>query len=729
MASKKPKTQLNQALTQEILLNRMTNRIRQSLDLHEILSAAVAEVRSFLNTDRIKVYHFDENADGEVIAESVNTDRLPSLNGLRFPATDIPPQYREMYIKAGQRSIINNINQQEIMLNRIDPEKKPWGITLEDVQESPIEDILVRPVDPCHIEYLKAMGVQSTLVVPIIHQQNLWGLLISHHSQPKEFKKRNLKIVQMVADQVSIAIGQSMLLQQTRARANREKLINQISTLLHAPLNIQQILQVVLEKVVKSVEGSGGRLYLVSKDKNIDPELYIWGTQPSFAASSDENIKIIEDKSLWQKIRDKEEELNFEDNQIGFDDLILNPSDRLETLSLYNNIVSPLHIINDIYQEPALESMAFTFRHTPIRSLLIMSLRYARHFLGYLTIFRNEIDIDIIWAGKLDRDLRQERVRHSFEAWRELKQGQNHPWTSEEIELIQSLGTHLSMAVMQNRLYQWEREHRLLVEMRNQELNAARTAAEAASRLKSQFLSSTSHELRTPLASTLNYLKLLKEGFFDNEEEFKEYINTAHESAEKLVSILNDILDIAKIEAGRMSVNMELIKLPPLLENQRKLFIIESRRKSIDLIVDGEIDTVWADEMKLMQIITNLLSNAFKFTSQGQVKLQAKYKLNPSNPSEKNMAEISVTDTGIGVDTTKQDILFEPFVQADGSIKRRYGGTGLGLTICKRLIELMGGEIWLSSAGKGQGTTVTFTLPLHKPVNKINEKLVESEKE
>lgn len=726
MASKKPKNQLNQALTQEILLNRMTNRIRQSLDLQEILSAAVAEIRSFLNTDRIKVYRFDENMDGEVIAESVNTDRLPSLKGFHFPASDIPPQAREMYKKAGQRTIINNIADQEIMVSRIDPDKKPWDITVEDVRELPIEDILVRPVDPCHIEYLNAMGVKSTLVVPIIHQQDLWGLLISHHSQPKQFKERDLKIVQMVADQVSIAIGQSILLQQTRARANREKLINQISTLLHAPLNIQQILQVVLEKVIKSVEGSGGRLYLASKDKYIEPELYIYGNQPNFSASNDENITIIENKSLWKKISDKEEELNLGDNEIGFDDLVLNPSDRLETLPLYNNTISPLHIINDIYQEPALESIAFAFRSTPIRSLLIMPLRYARHFLGYLTIFRNEIDIDILWAGKFDRNAIYQRGRTSFEAWRELKQGQNRPWNTEEIELIQSLGTHLSMAVMQNRLYQWEREHRLLVEIRNQELNAARTAAESASRLKSEFLSSTSHELRTPLASTLNYLKLLKEGFFDDEQEFQEYINTAHESAEKLVSILNDILDIAKIEAGRMSVNMELIKLAPLLENQRKLFIIESRRKGIDLIVEGKVDIVWADEMKLTQVITNLLSNAFKFTSQGAVKLQVKYLANPSNSSDKKMAEFSVTDTGIGIDSNKQDILFEPFVQADGSIKRRYGGTGLGLTICKRLIELMGGEIGLSSPGKGQGTTVTFTLPINNSGNQPKENPVKS---
>jgi signal transduction histidine kinase len=118
-----------------------------------------------------------------------------------------------------------------------------------------------------------------------------------------------------------------------------------------------------------------------------------------------------------------------------------------------------------------------------------------------------------------------------------------------------SVGTHLTMAVLQNRLYQCEYQQRVLVEMRNQQLNKARTVAEEASRLKSDFLSSTSHELRTPLAATLNYLKLLKEGFYDNEEELKEYISVAYNSAENLVAIINDVLDIAKIEAGRMTLN------------------------------------------------------------------------------------------------------------------------------------------------------------------------------
>jgi signal transduction histidine kinase len=258
---------------------------------------------------------------------------------------------------------------------------------------------------------------------------------------------------------------------------------------------------------------------------------------------------------------------------------------------------------------------------------------------------------------------------------------------------------------MQNRLYQWEHQQRILVEMRNAELKSARAAAEEANRLKSDFLSSTSHELRTPLASTLNYLKLLNEGFYDSEEELKEYLKVAHQSATNLVAIINDVLDLAKIEAGRMHVEFDRLNLSELLEEQCGLFRPESRRKQIPLVIESEIATVYADLVKLRQILTNLISNAFKFTAQGEIRVNAvPYEASP------DLVKISVRDTGIGIDLAQQERLFEPFVQADGSVKRRYGGTGLGLTVCKRLVELMGGEIWISSAGQGQGTTVSFTV-------------------
>jgi light-regulated signal transduction histidine kinase (bacteriophytochrome) len=694
-------------VNQESLLNRITTRIRQSLELQDILSVTVAEIRSFLNTDRIKIYRFQPDGTGQVIAESVDQNRLPSLLNLYFPAADIPPHAREMFVKARVRSIVDVPNQL-LTLNCLDSLDTTGDLTVEDVRNQALEDILQRAVDPCHVEYLNTMGVQSSLVVPILHNQELWGFLVSHHSQPKVFSAEELQIVQILADQVAIAISQSHLLSQARERARQEALINQISTLLHSPLPIQEILQIVLERIVTSVNGSGGRLYLNSIGGQSEVELYTYGIQPVLSQGSQ---TLLEDYPFWQQLMTVEGQIAQMSDTANSQNPTLDAEDEVVIVS--RTIAPCVQALTDIYQEPHLLDTVPIFRPTPIRSLLALPLVYGDQCLGILSIFRNEVDTDIIWAGRFDPDERQQRVRQSFEAWRELKLAQACEWVHEEVEILSSLGTHLTMAVLQTRLYQCEHQQRILVEMRNQELFKARTVAEEATRLKSDFLSSTSHELRTPLSATLNYLKLLKEGFYDNEEELKEYINVAHQSAENLVAIINDVLDIAKIEAGRMSLNLELIDFPSLLQEQQNLFRLESRQKGIPLVMECEVQKVYADTLKLKQILTNLISNAFKFTTSGEVRLQVVQK----TVADQQWVQITVTDTGIGIEPNKQNLLFEPFVQADGSVKRRYGGTGLGLTVCKRLVKLMGGEISLHSLGKGMGTTVRFNLPLRQNSN------------
>jgi len=694
-------------VNQESLLNRITTRIRQSLELQDILSVTVAEIRSFLNTDRIKIYRFQPDGTGQVIAESVDQNRLPSLLNLYFPAADIPPHAREMFVKARVRSIVDVPNQL-LTLNCLDSLDTTGDLTVEDVRNQALEDILQRAVDPCHVEYLNTMGVQSSLVVPILHNQELWGFLVSHHSQPKVFSAEELQIVQILADQVAIAISQSHLLSQARERARQEALINQISTLLHSPLPIQEILQIVLERIVTSVNGSGGRLYLNSIGGQSEVELYTYGIQPVLSQGSQ---TLLEDYPFWQQLMTVEGQIAQISDTANSQNPTLDAEDEVVIVS--RTIAPCVQALTDIYQEPHLLDTVPIFRPTPIRSLLALPLVYGDQCLGILSIFRNEVDTDIIWAGRFDPDERQQRVRQSFEAWRELKLAQACEWVHEEVEILSSLGTHLTMAVLQTRLYQCEHQQRILVEMRNQELFKARTVAEEATRLKSDFLSSTSHELRTPLSATLNYLKLLKEGFYDNEEELKEYINVAHQSAENLVAIINDVLDIAKIEAGRMSLNLELIDFPSLLQEQQNLFRLESRQKGIPLVIECEVQKVYADTLKLKQILTNLISNAFKFTTSGEVRLQVVQK----TVADQQWVQITVTDTGIGIEPNKQNLLFEPFVQADGSVKRRYGGTGLGLTVCKRLVKLMGGEISLHSLGKGMGTTVRFNLPLRQNSN------------
>ncbi|NJL49572.1 MAG: GAF domain-containing protein [Leptolyngbyaceae cyanobacterium SM2_5_2] len=232
------------------MLHRMTDRIRQSLELSKILSATATEVRTFLRIDRVKLYRFEPDGSGEVVAESIQGQKLPSLLGHRFPAEDIPQEARELFLIVRQRHIVN-VAEQEIGISPL----------LHPQTQAPLEpDILFRQVDPCHIEYLTNMGVQSSLVVPILHEQQLWGLLVAHHSTPRRISPNQLEVVQLVADQVSVALAHALLLSQSRLQARREATVNQVVTLLHkAPT---PALQTALNHTVRALGGSSGRLYL-----------------------------------------------------------------------------------------------------------------------------------------------------------------------------------------------------------------------------------------------------------------------------------------------------------------------------------------------------------------------------------------------------------------------------------------------------------------------------------
>ncbi|MDY6937045.1 MAG: ATP-binding protein [Cyanobacteriota bacterium] len=645
------------------LLTRITSHIRASLELQKILDTTVIEVRSFLKVDRVKIYKFDSQGNGQVIAESRKGDRLASLSGLHFPAGDIPPQARELFCKARVRSIVN-VGEQELRLNEPDrlPSTATGELSAEEVRQQPLQKLLQRPVDPCHVEYLRLMGVQSSMVVPIVSQPGLWGLLIAHHAQPKTFGAIEQKILGAIAEQLEIAISQATTFAEAQSRGKREATVNQITALLHSPTIARPNLEGVLARIVVALQGCGGILCWYEDEAT---HCYSSGSIPH-----------------------------------------LSPQDWTEYCRTLNATGQPF-TVPDIARVPQLSPIMPMLANSDICGVTFVPLKCAGERLGELAVFRSPLNTERLWAGYPDTDPRQQRPRQSFEEWRELVKERAPEWTTGDRQLLETLAGHLAMALLQERLYRQERQQRLLLEMRNRELNEARHAAEQANRLKSDFLASTNHELRTPLASTLNYLKLLKEGFYDNEEELREYIGAAHVSAENLTEILNNVLDIAKIEADRLSVEAAEFELAPLLDRIRQMFQPEGNHRGIALIIDSQVDRLYSDENKIRQILINLLSNAFKFTETGEIRLQVQ---RPPN-SDAQTVEFSVIDTGIGIDLDRKETLFEAFVQEDGSIRRRYGGTGLGLTICKKFVEIMGGRIWIDSQGENSGTMVSFLLP------------------
>lgn len=237
-------------------------------------------------------------------------------------------------------------------------------------------------------------------------------------------------------------------------------------------------------------------------------------------------------------------------------------------------------------------------------------------------------------------------------------------------------------------------------------LRRAKESAESASRLKSEFLANMSHEIRTPMNGIIVMTDLALDTELTNEQ--REYLETVKASSDTLLTIINDILDFSRIEAGKLSLDQVEFDLDEAVEETVKLLRAGARQKGLTLDFEIQADVpriLRGDPVRVRQILFNLLGNAIKFTKTGGVTLRICVE------SERNatiLLHFEVQDTGIGVPEDKQEIIFEAFTQADGTMSRKFGGTGLGLTICSRLVWMMQGRIWVDSA-PGQGSTFHFT--------------------
>ena len=260
------------------------------------------------------------------------------------------------------------------------------------------------------------------------------------------------------------------------------------------------------------------------------------------------------------------------------------------------------------------------------------------------------------------------------------------------------------------------------LEIARQELSTKAEELEQSSRYKSEFLANMSHELRTPLNSVLILARLLEENKDRNlNSKQVDYAGIIHKSGSDLLKLINDILDLSKIEAGKVEMQIEPVSVSAMVDDLEQLFRVVADEKSIHFstaIEAGVPETIPTDRQRLEQVIKNLLSNAFKFTPKyGNIQLRL--------TAEPDGVHIAVSDTGTGIPLDKQQLIFEAFRQADGSTSRKYGGTGLGLSISKELMKRLGGEIRLESK-EGQGSIFTIVLKMEgmKPVQKTVEKQV-----
>ncbi len=254
-----------------------------------------------------------------------------------------------------------------------------------------------------------------------------------------------------------------------------------------------------------------------------------------------------------------------------------------------------------------------------------------------------------------------------------------------------------------------------LAEGMTAELSAAKTAAEAASRAKSEFLANMSHEIRTPLTVMLGFADFLgdESAYPPNGPPRAEVLATIKGAGEHLLTILNDILDLSKIEADRVHVEQVETRVHDLARDVRRLFAPHAAAKGVVVevvVADGVPSRISSDPTRLRQILMNLMGNAIKFTNAGSVRLGLATAGEPGAPT----LVFDVEDTGVGITAEQAHLLFTPFGQADTSVTRKFGGTGLGLTISRRLAHLMGGSLTLFRTGPGEGSCFRVELPLHE---------------
>ncbi|PZV26952.1 MAG: diguanylate cyclase [Snowella sp.] len=399
----------------EKFLYKIIHLIQQDSDFSGILQTIAEQTRNFLAVDRVKIYQFSEDGSGQVIAESIFKHRLPSLLGLHFPASDIPTQTREEWL-AKRQSVMIDVSTQRKSFHQSDGSQVSPSVNSADLSHS-----RYIPVDPCHIQYLLAMGVLSSVSLPIFYQDALWGLIAIHHSQPRRFSGQELESLELLSQEVTLVIAQSILTAQVRHQSYQESILAHISDLLGQSSPTAEMWQQVLQISLESLKADGAQLYLAKDFTGGTSQFYQVGLQPAIA--------FLESHPLWKSLIKG----NYPEKSVEIED----DSDGLMQKSNRENAFLSHYAIAD----PLLIPLRPAFADSPIQSLLVIPIGHSQ-WMGCLILFRQAQEYQTSWAGKNAQDLRNTFPRQSFEAWIEIQRQVPH-WCSQELKLGQAIATHL----------------------------------------------------------------------------------------------------------------------------------------------------------------------------------------------------------------------------------------------------------------------------------------------
>ncbi len=696
---------LRQQWLREYLISAIQERIRQSLNLEEVLNTAVEEVRNFLQTDRVIVCRFNSEDSGVVIAESVGTGWTKIL-GMEIQSQCFWDTYFPMY-------------------------QQGWIDAKENINSSEPE--------PCPVDLFTKFEIQANLVVPILQEEHLWGLLIANHCQsPRDWDQSEIEALKHISLQLATALKQSSLFEQSQ---------NQIQECQQIELDLRESEQQLQLALKGSALGlwdwnfSTGQIYVSSEWKSI------LGYEPKEIADRIDSWQaLIHPEDLLPIKRVLNAHLKGRTPVFEAEFRIRSKSGDWKWIACYGQvsardesgkalrIVGTNKDISDRKQstealERERQQLLQIVTDAPVAmAILDRQIRYLAHSEKWLAAYglvgeeilgrcQYEVipDFPAHWQDNYHQALQGEIISIPEECWQRAN-GKKiylrrtiHPWYTPDGEVG-------GIAIASDRIDK-------LVEAREQAL--------AAVRFKSLFFANMSHEIRTPMNGVLAMSDLLLQTPLNSQQ--LDLVQTLKVSGNHLLNIINDLLDFSKLEAAQMRLKMHDFDLNQCLENVVDLLAPQANAKGLQLalLVDPDVPKeLIGDDLRLRQIITNLVSNALKFTETGEVIIYVERLV--KSPSEKNLPKnqqsdhvtlkFSVKDTGIGISLDDQQQLFQVFSQVEQS-SRHYGGTGLGLAICKQFVELMGGKIGVISK-LGEGCIFWFTATFNRataPTDQIDD--------
>ncbi|MBR8834211.1 MAG: PAS domain S-box protein [Stigonema ocellatum SAG 48.90 = DSM 106950] len=681
-------------IQRERLVIQIAQCIRESLNLDDILNTAVQEVRQFLQSDRVLIFRFHPDWQGTVVAESVSPECNPIL------LTSIyDPCFAQTWIEPYKNGRINAVT-----------------------------DIYTAGLNPCHVELLSQFQVRGNLVVPILQKDHLWGLLIAHQcSASRQWQQLEMDLLSSLATQLGIAIQQSTLFEQAqidlterkRAEAELRYTLGRLNFLVeNSPLGV---VEWDAEFRVCRWSAEAERIFGWKAQEVIGKKFTDW----QFVLQEDLEIVQASVTRLAEGIEQRNISGNCNYTKDGsvvhcewYNSVLLDESGKLiSVLSLVLNVTERKRV------EAALRESENLFRQmadsAPVLIWLCDINKHCYYFNKPWLDFTGETIEQAIgngWVQGVHPDDRQyflETYINAFDARQEFKMEYRLKRFDGEYRWILDIGIprftsvgnflgYIGSCIDISDRKQAEEERTKLLEQEQ----AARADAETANRIKDEFLAVLSHELRTPLNPILGWTQILQKGQI-NEAKTAEALLTIERNARLQAQLIDDLLDVSQILRGKMMLNVSLVNLESIILASLETVHLAAEAKSIKIKTRFEenVGDVTGDSARLQQVFWNLLSNAIKFTPSGgsvEVRLEC----------VDRYAQITVSDTGRGINADFLPYVFDYFRQADSSTTRKFGGLGLGLAIVRQLVELHGGTIQAESPGEGQGATFTAKLPL-----------------